>query len=203
MSDQEQNQERTTGEIDFESMTQLERDIHWKNNVYQGEVKQLTPRALITGLMLGWLMALSNLYVGLKSGWGLGVEITAIVLGFAIWKAIHMAKLTKNPLGMLENNIIMASAVAPSYITSAGLVSAIPAIWMLDPDFTMTWWQMGIWMMTILFLGLMVAIPLKRQVVNTNELKFPAVVPAAETLKSMYSKGDEAMKRRPHLVLQV
>ena len=179
--------------------TQIEKDQEWLDTVYQGDVPQLTPRALITGLLLGWLMALSNLYVGLKSGWGLGVEITAIVLGFAIWKLISAAHLTKRPLGMLENNIIMTSAVAPSYITSAGLVSAIPAIWMLDPDFYMTWWQMGIWMSTILFLGLMVSIPIKRQVINTGELKFPAVVPAAETLKSMFSKGDEAIKKATSL----
>ncbi|MFC2170701.1 OPT family oligopeptide transporter [Calditrichota bacterium] len=179
--------------------SQLEKDREWLETVYQGDVPQLTPRALITGLLLGWLMALSNLYVGLKSGWGLGVEITAIVLGFAIWKLISTMRLTKHPLTMLENNIIMTSAVAPSYITSAGLVSAIPAIWMLDPDFYMTWWQMGIWMSSILFLGLMVSIPIKRQVVNTGELKFPAVIPAAETLKSMFSKGTEAIKKASSL----
>jgi len=180
-------------------LTAFEKDQKWRDEVYQGDVPQLTVRALVTGLLLGWLMALSNLYVGLKSGWGLGVEITAIVLGFAIWKAIQGMRLTKKPLGMLENNIIMTAAVAPSYITSAGLVSSIPAIWMLDPEFHITWWQLGIWMMTILFLGLMVAIPIKRQVVNTGELRFPAVVPAAETLKSMYSKGDEAIKKASSL----
>lgn len=182
-----------------EQMDQYAKDREWREKVYRGDERQFTPRALITGLLLGWLMALSNLYVGLKSGWGLGVEITAIVLGFAIWKAIAAMKLTKRPLTMLENNIIMTSAVAPSYITSAGLVSAIPAIWMLDPDFSMAWWQLGIWMSSILFLGLMVAIPIKRQVVNSGELKFPAVVPAAETLKSMYSTGSEAVKKASSL----
>jgi uncharacterized oligopeptide transporter (OPT) family protein len=180
-------------------MTQLEKDREWREQVYQGDAPQLTPRALVTGLMLGWLMALSNLYVGLKSGWGLGVEITAIVLGFAIWKVIQTLRLSRRPLGMLENNIIMTSAVAPSYITSAGLVAAIPAMWMLDPDFSITWWQLGIWMSTILFLGLMVSIPIKRQVVNTGELRFPAVVPAAETLKSMYSHGTEALHKATSL----
>lgn len=179
--------------------TQLEKDREWREQVYQGDAPQLTPRALVTGLLLGWLMALSNLYVGLKSGWGLGVEITAIVLGFAIWKVIHTLRLSRRPLGMLENNIIMTSAVAPSYITSAGLVAAIPAMWMLDPDFSITWWQLGIWMSTILFLGLMVSIPIKRQVVNTGELRFPAVVPAAETLKSMYSRGTEALHKATSL----
>ncbi|MCB2199743.1 OPT/YSL family transporter [bacterium] len=181
--------------------TQVEKDQQWRDEVYQGDVPQFTGRALVTGLLLGWLMALSNLYVGLKSGWGLGVEITAIVLGFAIWKAIEGMRLTKKPLTMLENNIIMTSAVAPSYVTSGGLVSAIPAIWMLDPTFHIAWWQLGIWMMVILFLGLTVSIPIKRQMVNSGELAFPAVVPAAETLRSMYSKGAEAVQKASSLAV--
>ncbi len=178
-----------------EELSQVEKDRKWLKEVYKGDVPQLTPRALITGLFLGWILALSNLYVGLKSGWGLGVEITAIVIAFAVWKMISAARLTKKPLGMMENMMVMTSAVAPSYITSAGLVSSIPAIWMLDPDFDLPWWKLSIWMMSILFLGLMVAIPVKRQMVNSGELAFPAVVPAAETLKSMYSKGSDAIRK--------
>lgn len=176
-------------------LTQVEKDKQWLEKTYQGDVKNLTPRALITGLLLGWLMALSNLYVGLKSGWGIGVEFTACMLGFLFWKGMHGVKATKTPFSMLENNIVITSALAPSYITSAGLVSAIPAMWMLDPTFTITWWQLAIWMVTILLLGLMVAIPIKRQLVNTGELKFPYSVSIAEFLKSIYSQGKEAMQK--------
>ncbi len=175
--------------------TQVEKDREWLETTYKGDVPQLTFRAVFTGVLLGLIMALANLYVGLKSGWGIGVEITAIVLSFAIWKAIQGMRLTKTPFGMMENTIVMTSAVAPSYIVSAGLVSSIPAIMMLDPDFSITWWQLGLWMVSILFLGLMVSIPIKRQVVNTGELRFPAVIPAAETIKSMYSKGSEAVRK--------
>ncbi|MBU1936339.1 OPT/YSL family transporter [bacterium] len=45
----------------------------------------------------------------------------------------------------------------------------------------------------MLLLGLTVSIPIKRLVINTGELKFPTVVPAVETLKGLYSKGNEAM----------
>ena len=33
-------------------------------------------------------MCLSNLYVGLKTGWGLGVAITACILSFAIYSTL-------------------------------------------------------------------------------------------------------------------
>ena len=61
-------------------MTPEQREQHWLNHVYQGNVQQLTLRAVITGGILGGIMSLSNLYVGLKSGWGLGVDIVAIDL---------------------------------------------------------------------------------------------------------------------------
>ena len=63
---------------------------HWFENVYQGDkMKQLTPRALIMGMLLGGFMSVSNIYVGLKAGWGLGVAITSCILAFAIFATLH------------------------------------------------------------------------------------------------------------------
>ncbi len=182
-------------EQDRENLSQIEKDRLWVKEVYQGNIPQLTLRAVITGLLLGWIMALANLYVGLKSGWGIGVEVTSVILAFAIWKGIEAIRLTKRPLHMLENNIIMTEAVTPSYIVSAGLVSSIPAMMMLDPNFTIKWWQLGIFLQVTLLLGMIVAVPIKRQVVNSGELPFPAAIPTAETLKSIYSQGAGAMKK--------
>ncbi len=184
---------------DPENMTQLEKDRQWVKEVYQGNIPQLTVRAIITGLLLGWVMALANLYVGLKSGWGIGVEVTSVILAFAIWKGIEGIRLTKRPLHMLENNIIMTSAVTPSYIVSAGLVSSIPAMMMLDPNFSIKWWQLAIFLQVTLLLGMIVAVPIKRQIVNSGELPFPAAIPTAETLKSIYSKGAGAMQKAASL----
>ena len=40
-------------------------------------------------MIFGGLMSLSNLYVGLKSGWGLGVDIVAVIVIFAVFKALQ------------------------------------------------------------------------------------------------------------------
>lgn len=54
-------------------LTPHEIEMNWYNNVYQGDrMKQLTLRAVLMGAVLGGFMSLSNLYVGLKTGWGLG-----------------------------------------------------------------------------------------------------------------------------------
>ena len=45
------------------------------------------------------------------------------------------------------------------------------------------------------------AIPMKRQMVNQEQLKFPSGIAAAETLRSLYSKGAEAMKKAYALLI--
>lgn len=186
-----------------ELKTPEEREQYWLDHVYQGdESRQLTFRAVFTGCLLGGIMSLSNLYVGLKSGWGIGVDIAAVILAFAIWKALRGAfpGIVKQEFTMMENAIMMTSAVAASWIASAGLVSAVPALTMVTGK-VFAWWHLMLWIAAILYLGLFMAVPLKRQMITVETLRFPAVIPTGETLKAMYSKGSEAMKKAKALGL--
>ncbi|MBU1982974.1 OPT/YSL family transporter, partial [bacterium] len=172
-----------------------ERDREWLETVYKGDSQpQLTIRAILAGMAFGGLMSLSNLYVGLKSGWGLGVDIAAVIVIFALFKALQGVGLVKREFGMMENTIMMTVAVAASWISSAGLVSAVPALTMLT-GYTFVWWHLTILIGVILYLGLFMAIPFKRQMIQIDKLRFPAVIPTGETLKAMYSHGGEAMKK--------
>jgi uncharacterized oligopeptide transporter (OPT) family protein len=172
-----------------------ERDREWLETVYRGDSEpQLTVRAIIAGMLFGGLMSLSNLYVGLKSGWGLGVDIAAVIVIFAVFKALRGIGVVRRDFGMMENTIMMTVAVAASWISSAGLVSAVPALTMLT-GYEFVWWQLTLLIGVILYLGLFMAIPFKRQMIQVDKLRFPAVIPTGETLKAMYSHGGEAMKK--------
>ena len=173
-----------------------ERDREWLANVYRGDKEpDLTVRAPCSpGMVFGGLMSLSNLYVGLKSGWGLGVDIAAVIVIFAVFKALRGVGLIKREFGMMENTMTMTVAVAASWISSAGLVSAVPALTMLT-GYEFVWWQLTLFIAVILYLGLFMAIPLKRQMIQVDSLRFPANIPTGETLKAMYSHGGEAMKK--------
>lgn len=183
-----------------QNKTVEERDRDWYENVYQRDVPQLTARAVISGMLFGGLMSLSNLYIGLKSGWGLGVDIVAVILIFSIFKGLKSAGLVSREFGMMENTIMMTVAVAASWISSAGLVSAVPALSMLT-GYEFVWWQLAILIGGILYLGLFMAIPLKRQMIQVDNLRFPANIPTGETLKAMYSKGTEAVQKAKALGL--
>ncbi len=175
----------------------------WLANVYQGDtVPQLTVRALVMGMLLGGIMSLSNLYVGLKTGWGLGVAITSSILAFAIFRSLQAALpgVFKSHFTILENNTMSSAASAAGYMSSAGLVSAIPAMMILTGT-KMSGLQLMLWISAVSFLGVVMAIPMKRQMINHEQLTFPSGVAAAETLKSMHSTGAEAMDKARSLGL--
>lgn len=187
------------------------RDREWLAKHYRGDsTPQLTVRAIVLGMLLGGVMSLSNLYVGLKIGWGLGVAITSSILAFAIMTLLRklLPRVIRSDFSILENNTMASCASAAGYMSSAGLVSAIPALDMMirddrasgHPDpalqaLAMSDWAIVGWLSAISILGVVMAVPLKRQLINVEQLKFPSGVAAAETLRSMYSRGEEAMRK--------
>lgn len=176
--------------------------IQWLENVYQGDkMRQISIRAIVTGMLIGGVMSISNLYVGLKTGWGLGVTITACIIAYAVFNALEalIPAYRRNPFTILENLTMTSAASAAGYISSAGLVSSIPALY-LATGRVLTWWEMMLWLGAVAPLGVCMAIPLKRQLINIDQLPFPSGIATAETLKGIHSAGLEAMQKAKALL---
>ena len=75
-------------------------ETDWLERVYQGESGQLTVRAVIGGMAIGALKCLSNLYVFFKTGWSMGVTLTACILAFASFQGLKAIKLVRRPLNV-------------------------------------------------------------------------------------------------------
>ena len=58
----------------------------WLRTLYKPGARQLTVRAVLSGMVIGAVMCLSNLYVVLKTGWSLGVTVTACILAFGMFR---------------------------------------------------------------------------------------------------------------------
>ena len=176
--------------------------LEWLENVYQGDkVRQISVRAIVTGMLIGGVMSISNLYVGLKTGWGLGVTITACIIAYAVFSALEaiIPAYRRRPFTVLENLTMSSAASAAGYISSAGLVSSIPALY-LATGRVLTWWEMMLWLAAVAPLGVCMAIPLKRQLINIDQLPFPSGIATAETLKGIHSAGVEAMQKAKALL---
>ncbi|HSR12589.1 MAG TPA: OPT/YSL family transporter, partial [Thermodesulfobacteriota bacterium] len=88
IKNERQNPEPEFLGIDPEGKTPDQIEAEWFLKHYRGDIPQLTLRAVLVGACLGAVMSLSNLYVGLKTGWGLGVAITACILSFSMGAAL-------------------------------------------------------------------------------------------------------------------
>lgn len=156
-----------------------------------GSPPQLTIRAVISGMLIGAVMCLSNIYVFFKTGWSLGVTLTACILGFAVFQGLSALRLSKRPLGALENNALTTVASGAGFMTGGGNMAAFGALMMVTamrPEGA----AMVAWFAVIAALGVFAAIPIKRQLIDDEALPFPTGTATAETIKSLYQAGEGA-----------
>ena len=176
--------------------TPEEVERQWYEQCYRGRgdtIAQLTWRAILMGAALGGLLSLTNLYIGLKAGWSFGVAITACIMSFAIWSGLRALRIVRTPMTILENNCMQSTASAAGYSTGTILVSAIPAYIMINNTTLPIPVLMG-WVFFIALLGVTMAIPMKRQMINIEQLRFPGGIAAAETLRALHAVGEKGRR---------
>ena len=72
------------------------------------ETRELTARALATGVVLGALLAPCNVYSGLRIGWSFNMSIIALLASIALWRPLGRA-FGLREWNRLESNIIEAN----------------------------------------------------------------------------------------------
>ncbi len=156
--------------------------------------RQLTARAVIVGCLVGSIVSCTNIYIGLKIGWAFGASIISAVLGFSIFSLLN------RKLSVLETNIAQTSGSAAGYMSSAaGLLAPIPAMMLLGYNFS--WYALMMWSVSVAFLGVFFAVPLRRQVIDVDKLRFPTGTATAETILAMYGDAADALAKARVLVI--
>ncbi|MBP7933734.1 MAG: OPT/YSL family transporter [Phycisphaerae bacterium] len=178
-----------------------EKELHWYRYVYQGDhVRQLSLRAVLMGGILGMFMCISNLYTTLKLGWSFGVAITCCVLSYVIWNALRtLSGKRLSQMTILENNCMQSTASAAGMSTGGTLATAVGSL-LLIYGYHLSWPTLVAFTFLSASLGVFLAIPLKRQMINIERLPFPSGMAAAETLRSLHSHGAEAIRKAYSLV---
>ncbi|MGE0549056.1 MAG: OPT family oligopeptide transporter [Kofleriaceae bacterium] len=160
-------------------------EAEWLREVYKPDEPNLTVRAVIVGALIGVVMCLSNIYVFFKTGWSLGVTLTACLLAFGVFQIGQALRLTRKPLGAIENNALTTVASGAGYMTGGGNMAAFGALVMLTPA-RPPQIPMIMWFAVIAALGVFAAIPIKRQLINKEGLAFPTGTATAETIRSIH-----------------
>jgi uncharacterized oligopeptide transporter (OPT) family protein len=171
-------------EEQLHTMTLEEKDAWWLKNVYKGDMPQLTLRSALTGMILGGVLSLTNLYIGIKTGWTLGVGISSVILSFAFFKALSKFKLGSD-MSILENNAMQSIATSAGYMT-APMMASIPAYMMVTGQ-VIPMWECFWWIIALAILGVLFAFPLKKRFINDEQMPFPEGYAAGVVLDSLHS----------------
>jgi uncharacterized oligopeptide transporter (OPT) family protein len=169
--------------------TREQKDRWWLENVYRGDMPQLTLRSAATGFILGGVLAATALYSAGKTGIGIGVGLTSVILAFAIYRGLAAAGIATD-FTILENNCTQSIATAAGYMTQP-LVSSLAA-YMLVTQKIIDPWSMIIWMITVALIGVLLAFPLKRRFINEEQMPFPEGRAAGVVLDALYTGGAAA-----------
>lgn len=176
----------------------------------RSEQPQFTLRALLLGLLIGVLIAFSNTYFGLQTGWISGMAMPSALIGFAYFRGLRTLMCKFGSVGeklgwgaeFSEVENVLVQTVAGSVGTmplGCGFVGVVPALEFLlkkeeTPSSTSTdsgivsalaaaeetgglrlpLGKLVLWALGLCFFGVMFAVPLRKEVIVREKLKFPS-----------------------------
>jgi uncharacterized oligopeptide transporter (OPT) family protein len=146
----------------------------------QPPYREVTWAAIVLGLIIGAVMNAAITYAGLKIGFTIGGSAIAAVIGFGLLRGI----LRKGTI--LETNIVQTIASAVN-IPNSGVIFTVPVLLLLG--FQLSADKLDFWLITLAcvcgaVLGGAFIIPLRKQMLDIERLRFPSATAVAAILKS-------------------
>jgi len=144
-------------------------------------LRELTPRALVLGALLGVVFGASSLYLVLKVGLTVSASIPVAVISIALFRLA--SKLGVRDATILENNIVQTAGSAGESL-AFGVGVTMPAIMILGFDLEI--WRVMLVAVLGGLLGILMMIPLRRALIvaQHGKLKYPEGTACAEVLKA-------------------
>lgn len=163
--------------------------------------QSFTPRSLIVGLIIGALITFSNTYFGLQTGWISTMAMPSALIGFSVFKVL--SKYLSFPFTPIENVLIQTVAGAVGTMPlGCGFVGVIPALEFLLEDgedgpkgdggqgeggpLNLGFWKLVIWSLGVCLFGVVFAVPLRKEVIVREKLRFPSGTASALMLRVLH-----------------
>lgn len=162
--------------------------------------QNFTARGVLVGLLIGVIICFSNTYFGLQTGWVSGMAMPAALIGFAWFKSI--ARWIDYPFTPVENVLVQTVAGAVGTMPlGCGFVGVMPALnYLLKPEengpLNLATWKLVSWALGICFFGVVFGVPLRREVIIREKLKFPSGTATALVIAVLHGEPDGAGSTR-------
>ncbi|POS77495.1 OPT oligopeptide transporter [Diaporthe helianthi] len=169
--------------------------------------RSFTPRAIAAGLLVGLVICFSNMYFGLQTGWVSMMTMPASLMGFGIFKTL--SRHLSFPFSPVENVLVQTVAGSMAIMPlGCGFVGVLPAMqYLLKPEeqgpVNLGTWKLVVWSLGLCYFGVVFAVPLRRQVIIREKLRFPSGFSTAVLISVLHGKtglvrDDSSPKQNHH-----
>ena len=186
----------------------LRRDEAQKFLAEQAEQGQnFTLRSTLIGLAIGVIICFSNMYFGLQTGWVSGMAMPAALIGFGFFKTV--ARCISYPFTPVENVLVQTVAGAVGTMPlGCGFVGVMPALnYLLKPEengpLILSTWKLIVWSVGICLFGVVFAVPLRKEVIIREKLKFPSGTATALMIGVLHGNTDAEGNKKPDSGLEI
>ena len=165
-----------------------------------------TLRGVLVGLAIGVIICFSNTYFGLQTGWISGMAMPAALIGFAYFKLV--ARYINYPFTPVENVLVTTVAGAVGTMPlGCGFVGVMPALNFLltseeNGPLVLSTAKLIVWAIGVCFFGVVFAMPLRREVIIRERLKFPSGTATALVIGVLHGKEAEEGQSKEHSCLE-
>lgn len=148
--------------------------------LFGGRYREVTWPAIVFGLLLGAVMNAAITYAGLKIGFTIVGSAIAAVLGFGVLRGLLRRG------SILEVNITQTIASAVN-TPNSGVIFTVPVLFLLG--WQLSYSDLEFWLIMLAcvagaILGGAFIIPLRKQMIDIDRLRFPSATGVAVILKS-------------------
>jgi uncharacterized oligopeptide transporter (OPT) family protein len=164
-------------------------------------VRELTPRAIVCGMVVAAVMGASYPYMVLKLGFGPNVSVVAAFFGYL---ALGIPFRDYN---RWENNMVQTAGTAGAQtafmcvlLAAFDMLSASPT---LSFSLSLTPLQSFAWLTTAGLLGVLLAVPMRQHFIVDEKLTYADGVAAGETLIVLDRRGNEGRRAARALAIGV
>ena len=137
---------------------------------------EITPKAIVLGVLLSMVLAGANAYLGLFAGMTVSASIPAAVISMAVLRLFRKSNI-------LENNIVQTAASAGESL-AAGVIFTIPALVLMGVWTDFDYLEVAKISAIGGIIGVLFTVPLRRALIVEAKLKYPEGVATAAILKA-------------------
>ncbi len=137
---------------------------------------EITPKAVVLGILLSIILAGANAYLGLFAGMTVSASIPAAVISMGVLRAFRNSNI-------LENNIVQTAASAGESL-AAGVIFTIPALVLMGVWNDFDYFEVAKIAAIGGVIGVLFTVPLRRALIVEAKLKYPEGVATAAVLQA-------------------